>query len=181
MEDIHALLIPRLRKRLELIERNHGYLSFLIKHRFANEKLIQLETMHIISSSPGVIDYLPEKPFDPEGKKKCDFWFNYHGIDYWLEIKSKPTNYHKKGHSKGINNSVDDTIEDIRRLKEIRTQNAQKYILFAFYPMYDDRYRIFNTKHLPRIAEALGNAIHSPDVHLKTDEGFFDIYLKNVK
>lgn len=179
MADLHSILISRLRTRLEIIEEKHGYLTQLISDRFANEKLFQLETMHIISSLPGVTDYLPEKVYS-DGREKCDFWFNHEGTDCWLEIKTRPTNYHKEGHSKGIKNSVDGVIEDIKRLKKISAQNAQKYVLFAFYPMYEDSYHVFNTVHLPRIAKALGKAIHSSDLHLKTDDGFFDVYLENV-
>jgi len=135
MEDLYTLIISGLRTRLEAIERNHRYLSFLIRKRVANEKLLQLETMHIVSSLPGIVDCLPEKPFDSEGREKCDFWFKTNDAEYWLEIKTRPTNYHKEGHSKGIKKSVDGVIDDIRRLKEIPASNARKCVLFAFYPI----------------------------------------------
>jgi len=39
----------------------------------ANEKLLQLEIMNILSSMDTVLGYLPEKLFDESSSKKCDF------------------------------------------------------------------------------------------------------------
>ena len=129
-------------------------MSFLIEKRYANEKLLQLETMNIISSIPEVIDYLPERTYDAEGKGKCDFWFKTQIFEYWLEIKTRPTNYRKPGHAKAITNGVNGVIEDVDRMNTIKDPKAKKFVMFAFSPMYDDSYEVFSRKHLSRIAKA---------------------------
>jgi len=177
---ILSKLLERISSRLESIEKRHGYLSFLIEKRYANEKLLQLEVMNIISSLPRVMDYLPERQYDDEGKEKCDFWFKTEDTDYWLEIKTRPTNYRKPGHAKAITNGVNGVIEDIERLKAIKDPKARKVVMFAFYPMYDDSYRIFNRRHLPRIAEAADKEVSKPDISLRVKDAYFDIYLIEI-
>ena len=173
-------MLEQLSHRLQIIEKRHGYLSFLIDRRYANEKLLQLEAMNIISSMPQVIDYLPERMYNIEGKEKCDFWFKTRIMEYWLEIKTRPTNYRKPGHAKAITNGVDGVIEDIERLKTIKDLKSKKFVLFAFYPMYDDSYEIFNRVHLPRIARAADKDVNRPDISLKVEDAYFDIYLIEV-
>lgn len=173
-------LIQRLSDRLKSIEKRHSYLSFLIHKRLANEKLLQLETMNIISSMPETLDYLPEKPYHLESKEKCDFWFETKDAEYWLEIKTRPTNYRKPGHAKAITDGVDGVIEDITRLKKIKNAKCRKLVLFAFYPMYEESYRTFISKHLPRIAEASGKNINRPEISLKVGDANFDVYIVEV-
>jgi hypothetical protein len=79
-----------LEKRLNKIEKKNNVFSTLIENRVANEKLLQLEIMHILSQNPEVDDYLPEK-FYPERKEKCDFWFiTKNKLEYWVELKTRP-------------------------------------------------------------------------------------------
>jgi hypothetical protein len=170
-------LTNQLRERLVAIEKNHQYLTFLIEKRFANEKLLQLETMHIISSMPGTMDYLPEKSFDVKGREKCDFWFKTAECESWLEIKTRPTNYRKPGHAKAITNGVDGVIEDIERLRRIPDKKSKKYIMFAFYPMFEESYDTFNRLHLKRIGESIGQNLEGSNVHVKTSNGYFDVYI----
>ncbi|MCW4046402.1 MAG: hypothetical protein NWE99_02415 [Candidatus Bathyarchaeota archaeon] len=172
-----ANLIQHLSNRLNLIEKRHAYLSFLIQKRFANEKLLQLETMNIISNMPETVDYLPEKPYNSESKEKCDFWFKTKDAEYWLEIKTRPTNYRKPGHAKAITNGVDGVIEDISRLKKISDLGCRKFVLFAFYPMYEESYETFVSKHLSRVVEAAGKRISSPEISIRIRDASFDIYI----
>ena len=175
-------LVDRLAERLEIIEGKYKYLSFLIDERYANEKLLQLEIMRIISLMPDVDEYLPEKPYNYGTKEKCDFWFKTSdGTEHWMEIKMRPTNYRvmqsKAMHAKAITNSVDSIIDDITRLKEQAPANAQKYILFAFYPMYSESYAIFYEKHLPKISKASDKGVTSPSRSIQVGNALFDIYL----
>ncbi len=55
---IDSGIVSELSERLKTIEDKYGYLFYLIKERFANEKLIQLEIMRIISLRPEVVEYL---------------------------------------------------------------------------------------------------------------------------
>ena len=175
-------LMDRLAERLKIIEGKYKYLSFLIDERYANEKLLQLEVMRIISLMPDVVEYLPEKLYDYRTKDKCDFWFKTSdGTEHWMEIKMRPTNYRvmqsKAMHAKAITDSVDSIVDDIRRLKDQAPKNAKKYVLFAFYPMYSESYAIFNEKHLPKISKASGKRVTSPSRNIQVRDASFDIYL----
>ena len=174
-------LIQHLSKRLNLIEKRHAYLSFLVKKRFANEKLLQLETMHIISQMSEVEDYLPEKLYGFESKEKCDFWFKLKdGAEFWIEIKMRPTNYRKPGHAKAITNGVAQVVEDIQRLKKITDRNTRRFAMFAFYPIYAESYRTFNEIHLKRISQEAGKNIENPMITVNVREADFNLYVVEV-
>lgn len=175
-------LLNELAERLKLIEEKYGYLSSLINERYANEKLLQLEVMRIISLMPDVVEYLPEKLYNYKAKDKCDFWFKTSDSkEHWMEIKMRPTNYRvmrsKARHAKAITNAVDSIVNDIERLKVQAPGDARKYVLFAFYPMYRESYSTFNRKHLPKISKACGKEIASPNKSIQVGEASFDIYL----
>jgi len=169
-------LLDHLTKRLNQIESRHRYLSFLIDKRLANEKLLQLEVMNIISSMATTVDYLPEKPYNSDGKEKCDFWFKTTEGECWLEIKTRPTNYRKPGHAKAITNGVDGVIEDANRLQKIKSPNCRKFVMFAFYPIYEDSHEFFN-KHLPRISKAVGKEVKKPQISVSAGNAHFDLFL----
>lgn len=56
---ISKVLSP-ISERFKKIENNRKYFSYLIQKRFANERMLQLEILNIISQIPEVEDYLPE-------------------------------------------------------------------------------------------------------------------------
>ena len=173
-------LLDELAKRLNTVEEKYRYLSFIIKERFTNEKLLQLEVMRIISLMPEVMEYLPEKLY-ATSKEKCDFWFKTSDSkEHWLEIKMRPTNYRlrqsRAGHGKAITHGVDSIIDDIKRLEKA-PRNAKKYVLFAFFPMYPESYNTFNKTHLLKISEAIGKEITSPNKSIRVGEASFDLYL----
>jgi len=176
-EDFLLEVLRQLSLRLEEIERRHAYLSFIIEKRLANEKLLQLETMHIISYMPDVVDYLPEKLYGPRYREKCDFWFKLRDrTEFWIEIKMRPTNYRKPGHAKAITNGVDQVIEDIRRLRQITKEKMRRFVMFAFYPIYAESYGIFNRIHLKRISEEIGEDIKRPAITVRVGEADFNVY-----
>jgi hypothetical protein len=167
----------QLETRLHEIESKHHYLSFLIEKRLANEKLLQLEIMHIISQNPEVADYLPEKLYRSSSKEKCDFWFKMRNrTEFWMEIKTRPTNYRKLGHAKAITNCVDQIIEDIQRLRNAEGGNIRRLILFAFYPLYSESYTTFDNVHLHRISQAIGKPVKSPEIKIKIGPADFNLY-----
>lgn len=171
--------LKELKNRLQQIEDRHNYLSFLIQERFANEKLLQLEAMHIISQYPNVVDYLPERLYNQNGKGKCDFWFRTSdGTEFWMEMKMRPTNYLKPGHAKAITNGVDQVIEDIQRLKNVKGNNIRRLMLFAFYPLYARNYSTFDNIHLKRINREIGRSIESQEAKVKVGQADFNIYLE---
>jgi len=181
MEDpIISHLISCLPNRLETIEKKYGYLSYLIENRYANEKLLQLEIMNIVSSLDYVKDYLPEKLYKDNSTEKCDFWFRTDESEYWIEIKTRPTNYRKLGHAKAITHGVSSVIDDINRLRRYCDKDSKKFCIFAFYPLYGNSYPTFNRVHLSRISDTLGMEIKGPDVHLGVSDGFFDIYFLQI-
>lgn len=180
---MYELLLEKLTERLNQIEARHKYLSYLIDTRFRNEKLLQIEFMIIVSAIDEVIDYLPEKPYPNNPSEKCDVWFKtIDDTEYWGEIKMIPTNYRFSSyyHSKGIKHSVDSLIHDIRRLKANAPRNAEKFVLFTVYPMYEDSYKHFN-KQLERISSACGKEVKSPSERIKVGDAYFDIYLIEVQ
>ncbi len=67
------MFLEKLTDRLIRIEEEYKCLSFLIKKRYTNEKLLQLEAMRMIFLMPDVIEYIPERPYDFKSKEKCDF------------------------------------------------------------------------------------------------------------
>lgn len=180
-ETFFPTIWKQLENRLQEIENRHHYLSYLIEKRFANEKLLQLELMHIISQNPEVADYLPEKLYITGGNEKCDFWFGMKsGIEFWVEIKTRPTNYRKPRHAKAITNGVSQVIEDIRRLRQMRGRDLHRLILFAFYPLYSDSYRTFDSVHLHRISQEVGKAITSPKIKIRIGPADFNVYSAEV-
>ncbi|MFX0209452.1 MAG: hypothetical protein ACFFDT_25935 [Candidatus Hodarchaeota archaeon] len=165
---------------METIEKNHGYLSHLIEKRYANEKLLELEVMNIVSSLDSVIDYLPEKLYNDISTEKCDFWFRTDESEYWVEIKTRPTNYRKPSHARVITRGVSSVLEDINRLRRYCDKEFKKFCIFAFYLLYGNSYSTFNQVHLSRISDTLGKEIKGPDIHLGVSDGFFDIYVVRV-
>jgi oligoendopeptidase F len=143
-------VLKQLSSRLEEIEKRHRYLSFLIEKRFANEKLLQLETMHNLQ------------------------------LEFWIEIKMRPTNYRKPGHAKAITNGVAQVIEDIQRLKRVTDRNTRRFAMFAFYPIYAENYRTFNEIHLKRISQEAGKNIENPMMTVKVGEADFNLYVVEV-
>ena len=175
-------MVNKLRERLSMIESRHHYLTYLIINRFTNEKFLQLEVMNILSSMKDVSDYLPEKPYDLSSGEKCDFWFKSNNTEFWLEIKMRPTNYKKKIlHGKAITNGVDQIIEDINRLRRIKDRSSIKLVLFAFFPLYADSYKLFNSKHLSRIFGKIGREISMPDIRIQINDAFFEVYISIIE
>jgi hypothetical protein len=165
-------------ERLRQIEADHRYISLLIERRLANEKMLQLEVMRLISLMPEVEHYLPEKPYGEESREKCDFWFKASGTEHWLEIKMRPTNYRKKEHhSKGISTGIDQAIQDIRRLRELSLAPALRFGLLVFYPMYPENYPTFNRCHLSRLSAAVAREIEGPSRSISIGDANLDIYL----
>jgi hypothetical protein len=80
-------------------------------------------------------------------------------------------------HAKAITDSVGSIVDDIERLKEQAPENAKKYVLFAFYPMYSESYATFNGKHLPTISRVSGKEVTSPNRSIQVRGVSFDIYL----
>ncbi len=133
--------------------------------------------MRIISLMPEVVEYLPERLYEDGGTEKCDFWFKTSDlVEHWMEIKMRPTNYRKTGHAKPITEGVNGVIDDVKRLKRISSAYG-KYVLFAFYPMYPESYRVFDRKHIPRIAQACGMETISPLIALPVGDALFDVYI----
>ncbi len=176
---IDSSIISELSERLKTIEDKYGYFSYLIKERFANEKLIQLEIMRIISLRPEVVEYLPEKLY-PDSKKKCDFWFRtIDNKENWMEIKTRPTNYKNPKHAKAITDGIEGIVEDINRLREKTPAEAETHISFSLYPVYSDSYPFLN-RHLEKISMAAGKTVNKPDIEIHCKNGAFQLYLLNL-
>lgn len=173
---IESSLIRDLTSRLEMIETKYNYLSYLIRERYANEKLIQLEVMRIISIHPSVIEYLPERLY-PESTAKCDFWFKTKGgTERWMEIKMQPTNYRKPTHAKAVTQGIDGIIGDMERLRKHTPKDFVNYILFALYPIYSDSHQYLR-KHLDKISNAALTEVDEPDIEVTCRDGAFQVYL----
>lgn len=181
MSELLERVLDALCDRLKTIEEHHRYLSFLIDKRLANEKMLQLEVMRLISLMPEVEDFLPEKPYGQGAREKCDFWFKAGGRDHWLEIKMRPTNYRKGDHhSKAMSKGIDDAIRDVGRLRELPLAPALRFGLLAFYPMYPDSYSTFNRYQVRRLSEALARDIEGPSRSISIGDAHLDIYLVEV-
>lgn len=68
-----------------------------------------------------------------------------------------------------------------RRLRTLTNPSVEKYCIFNFYPMYDDSYPIFNKKHLSRISKEAGKEIKGPNISLRINDYYFDIYVVKVE
>lgn len=181
MTELLERVLDDLCRRLKDIEKRHSYLSLLIETRLANEKMLQLEVMRLVSLMPEVEDYLVEKPYVKGAHGKCDLWFKAGRYDYWLEIKMRPTNYRKgEHHSKAMSRGIDQAIQDIERLCKLPLGTALKFGLLALYPMYPESYAIFNRYHLRRLCEATGREIEEPSRKIAVGDAYFDIYLLEV-
>lgn len=85
----------------------------------------------------------------------------------------RPTNYRKKEHhAKAIMNGINSIIEDINRLKKAK---GKKFIVFAFYPIYQESYRLFD-EHLQKISKD----IKEPEINVKIGEADFNLYIFEV-
>jgi hypothetical protein len=167
--------------RIGRIERLHGNISSLMRERLANEKMLQLEVMRLVSLMKGVDDYLVEKPYGHGVGEKCDLWFKESGTEYWMEIKMRPTNYRKAAHhSKAFSRGIDSAITDFERLKEWVSPPAHRLGLFAFYPLYPESWGIFKRYHLSRLSNAVGRDIVGPSKRIQVGDANFDIYLVEV-
>ena len=124
------------------------------------------------------MEYLPEKYYPKQRKEKVDIWFKTKdGVEHWMEVKMRGTNYHKKKrHGKAITHGVDSIIQDIKRLRNLPS-NSRRYVLFSFLPIYPDSYPIFNERHLSRISKEVGRRIERPSISIPLKEGSFDLYL----
>lgn len=172
----------KLNSRLLKIEAQQEYLSFLVKKRYANERLLQLELMNIVAQTEEVSDYLPEKLYDSEGKEKCDLWFKLKdGTEFWVEIKTRPTNYRKPAHAKAITHGVQGIIDDVRRLKRIQGKHIRRIVVFAFYPIYSESYPVLERTHLSRISREIGKNIKNPAFSIKVQDSDFSVYIVTAK
>lgn len=181
MSNLLERILDGLCDRLKSIEERHGYLSFMIESRLANEKMLQLEVMRLVSLMNEVDDYLPERPYSQGLGEKCDLWFRARGLDYWLEIKMRPTNYRKgEFHSKAIKGGIDAIIKDIIRLRKLVSAPALRFVLLAFYPMYPESYITFNRYHIRRLSDALRRNIQGPSRRIVMGDVSFDLYLAEV-
>lgn len=151
----------KLERRLNQIEKNHQHFSHLVEKRYTNEKLLQLEALRIISNIQNVVEFLPERYY-PDGKSKVDIWFKTRDKrEHWMEVKMRPTNYHKGSHhGKAITHGRKSIIRDYERLNELDS-DYKKYLLFSFLPIYDDRYDYFE-RQLDIISREIGCRIGEP-------------------
>lgn len=174
MVDLISKIIPELDKRLNR-NRIKEHISYLIEKRFTNEKMLQLEILNIISKMPEVKDYMPEMPYNYKDTIKCDIWCSLKdGKEYWIEVKMRPTNYRKKEHhAKAITDGINSIIEDINRLRKAK---GKKFMIFAFYPIYQESYRFFN-----KLLQRISKDILIPEIQLKRGEADFNLYFVEVK
>lgn len=181
-QDLLKKFSVELGKRLNEIEKNNHFFSDLVVNRVANEKMLQLEIMHIISQNPNVLDYLPEKLY-PNGVGKCDFWFKLkNGIEYWVEIKSRPTNYNnRERQGRAITHGVKGVMADIERLRMVQLENSRRLMIFAFYPIFDDsRQQAIFQRHINRIYTKIPNEQPIPKIRVPISNAWVNLYFESV-
>ena len=175
VEDIHNQLCSRLRNIVDTF----SHFSNLVKDRFVNEKLLQLEALRIISCHSEVIDYIPEKPYPEGNRAKVDIWFRTrsHG-EFWMEVKMRATNYGRQSHQtrRNLRAGIKSILNDINRLKKL-DEAFNKLILISFLPMYEKYYAKFISRYLADT----GLGVKGPRkcVMLK-DGGFLDLHILHV-
>jgi len=96
-----------------------------------------LRFLSILSEKKRIEDFEPEKSYD---SSRCDIFFKANGHDYWMEIKTLPTNYcryfsHHK--SKPITKFIRDAKKDLEKLKEVEDVGGNPIFLMIAYPIPD--------------------------------------------
>lgn len=117
-----------------------SYFKDFAKFRMRCEGWIKAEVLRFLSillTKKMVEDFEPEKSYD---SSRCDIFFKANGQDYWMEIKTFPTNYCRyfsRYKSKPITKFVRDARNDLEKLKEIEDVGGNPIFLMLAYPVPD--------------------------------------------
>jgi hypothetical protein len=159
--EVLGLVVDSLYSRLYAVSGRHGdFILGLVEDRYRNEGFLQVEVASIVGRLPVVMEYLPEKPYPGSGegsRRRCDLWFrDIEGREYWVEMKVIPTNYKSKRPARAITDSINSVLDDLDKLDGLCGEGLVRSVLFMVYPLYPDRIKLFNTKHLRRILDRAG-------------------------
>jgi len=130
-----------LRELIYFLHSKKPYLKDFAVFRMRCEGWLKGEILHLLSTlsiNKMIEDFEPEKSYDHLGR--CDIFFKANGQDYWMEIKTFPTNYcryfsHHK--SKPITNFIRDAKDDLEKLKEVESAKGNPIFLMLAYPIPD--------------------------------------------
>jgi len=117
------------------------YLKDFAKFRMRCEGWLKGEILHFLSTlqtEAKIEDFEPEKSYDDVGR--CDVFFKANGQDYWMEMKTFPTNYCRyfsRHKSKPITMFIHDAKEDLEKLKSVENVKGNPIFLMLAYPIPD--------------------------------------------
>jgi hypothetical protein len=117
------------------------YLKDFAKFRMRCEGWLKGEVLHFLSAlqtEAKIEDFEPEKSYDDKGR--CDIFFKANGKDYWMELKTFPTNYCRyfsRHKSKPITMFIHDAKEDLEKLKSVENVNGNPIFVMLAYPIPD--------------------------------------------
>jgi hypothetical protein len=117
------------------------YLKDFAKFRMRCEGWLKGEILHFLSNlqTEAKIDYFePEKSYGEKGR--CDVFFKANSQDYWMEMKTFPTNYCRyfsRYKSKPITMFIHDAKEDLEKLKSVENVKGNPIFVMLAYPIPD--------------------------------------------
>lgn len=117
------------------------YLKDFAKFRMRCEGWLKGEILHFLSAlqtEAKIEDFEPEKSYNDTGR--CDIFFKANGQDYWMEMKTFPTNYCRyfsRHKSKPITKFIHDAKEDLEKLKSVENVKGNPIFVMLAYPIPD--------------------------------------------
>lgn len=136
----HEYHIGILEELIYFLGSKKSYFKDFAKFRMRCEGWVKGEVLRFLSvllKKKMIEDFEPEKSYD---SSRCDIFFKANGHDYWMEIKTFPTNYCRyfgRHKSKPITKFVRDAKNDLEKLKGVEDVGGNPIFLMLAYPIPD--------------------------------------------
>lgn len=138
---------------------NKEYLYGLTIARSRDEEWLRKQVISVLRKCgivPREEEYYPFPSW-----KRCDVYFQLDSREYWVEIKTLPTNYCGGG-GKPITEFVNETIYAISKLAKVSNERRKIILLTLFYPFCNGKQEAKNwNMHLDRIFNACEEDLHT--------------------
>jgi len=136
------------------------FFEYLVKTRSRREEFLRKIIGFSFKQSKFIKGVIEDKYY-PNSWETCDLFFMIDGYNFWLEIKTLPTNYCGGG-GRNITEEIREVCDAIRKLGKVSNEQNKILLLAVFYPFCDGKYEIERwDKHLGRIYETCGICLKS--------------------
>lgn len=137
---------------------NKEYLRSLAIEKRRDEKWLKRQVVSILREC-GITPF-EEKSYPFPSQERCDIYFQIGQYEYWLEMKTFPTNY--CGGGKPITNFIEEAVSTIAKLAKISSEQRRILALFLFYPFCGSAQEVKNWEvHIQKIRKACDTYLHS--------------------